>query len=123
MRRMPMSEEDEVFLERSFQRTLIVRIFGAILATSHLMFPLHTRAMLTLKEYLGARKAHLLLGNTYRSMAADRRGLLCQSRVLRVGWAEQGGTSEEENLRVSDVCEVVVSRRFCLFSHRANLCK
>ena len=73
-----MSEEDEVFLEKSFQRTLIVsplvQPIGAYISQSQ-----------SLTLVVGARETHLVLGDPDCRMAPDGRSMLCESGILLVG--------------------------------------
>jgi hypothetical protein len=71
---MPMSEEDEVFLEKSFQRTLIVCPPSFLLST-----------------YL--IDIDILLGYPYRCMAQNRGDMLCKSRILFACQEKRGGSS------------------------------
>lgn len=88
---MPMSEEDEVFLERSFQRTLIV-------SSEKKMG--HFSDACQADIYLGIGKAHFILCDADRSMETHRGYRLCESRILR----NVGQTSER----------VVVGKDLCL---------
>ena len=78
-RRMPMSEEDEVFLEKSFQRTLIVSLPVA-------SFRYGDNAVL--RHLVGTGEADFVLRDPYCRLASNGGGLLCQSRILLVGQTE-----------------------------------
>lgn len=96
-----MSEEDEVFLERSFQRTLIV--------SSAVTYPRLPDSCGPSADLAGARKAHILFGDPDCSLAPDRRGVLRQSRVLPASGTDGSGSVCAEVIRLQHLRQAVVS--------------
>lgn len=90
---MPMSEEDEVFIEKCFQRSLIV---GAIAP--------HFRCMSLIELWLGAisgtRQTRVLQWYAYAGLASDRRDMSCRPGVLHADWLGKGGAHWAEEVCV-----------------------
>lgn len=81
---MPLAEEDEVFVEKCFQRSLIVRT-----AITHLI--------LRLTSSTGIGKINIIQRDANRCMAADRRDLSRRRRVLHAHRVDEGRAPEREH--------------------------
>ena len=80
----PLAEEDEIFVERCFQRSLVVRI-------NHQMIIQSTKWRISSS---GIGKTDIIQWHTYRGVETDRRNLPCWTWILSIDRMEKGGAGQ-----------------------------
>lgn len=104
---MPMSEEDEVFVEKCFQRSLVV--------STHAVSHWSRCELIVSGRHQGTGQTRLLQRYPDARMAPDGRDLSCRTRVLHAHWLGEGGVAGPEEVCVRGKCYVRLrSGRPCL---------